>query len=165
MKLLIIYGSTEGQTRKICEFLEAEAKERKYTVTLHDATRTDSSPTPVDYEAIIVAASVHMGKYQSSVEHFVMEHHQILNNKPGVFLSVSLAAATDEPESWEELETITRKFLDETMWQPVLTEQVAGALRYSKYNFFKKFNMRLIAKKTAATRTPLRTMSTPTGTR
>lgn len=147
MKLLIIYGTTEGQTRRICEYLQKEAIEKKYAVTLHDSTRTESSPDPDRYDAIIVAASVHAGKYQSSITHFVQEHQEVLNNMPGLFLSVSLVAATDEPESWEELKTITKQFFDKTKWHPALTEYVAGALLYSEYNFFKKFIMRLIAQK------------------
>lgn len=149
MKLLITFGTTEGQTRKICEFLEKEAAERNHTVYLYDATRTDSTPNPRDFDAVIVAGSVHTGEYQSSIAHFAEEHHKVLNHMPALFLSVSLAAATDEPESWEELKTITKKFFDETHWQPQLTEHVAGALRYSKYNFFKKFVMRLIAQKSS----------------
>lgn len=149
MKLLITYGTTEGQTRKICEFLEKEATERKHEVTLFDATRTELSPKPQNFDAVIIAASVHAGEYQSSIEHFVQEHHEILNKLPGLFLSVSLAAATDEPESWEELKSITENFFDKTAWKPELTEHVAGALRYTKYNFFKKFIMRLIAQKSS----------------
>lgn len=149
MKLLIIYGTTEGQTRKICEFLHKEAINRNYEVTLHDASRTDSSPDPAEFDAVIVAASVHTGKYQSSITHFVQKHQEVLNKVPGLFLSVSLVAATDEPKSWEELKKITKQFFDKTKWHPVLTEYVAGALRYSEYNFFKKFIMRLIAQKSS----------------
>lgn len=149
MKLLIIYGTTEGQTRKICEFLQKEAQNKGLTVTLADASQSEAVPSPKGYEAVIVAASVHMGEYQSSIEHYVRENHKLLNLVPGLFLSVSLTAATDEPESWKELKKITEDFMSKTEWQPAFIEQVAGALLYTKYNFFKKFIMRLIAKKSS----------------
>lgn len=145
MKLLIVYGTTEGQTRKICEFLRDEAKKSGHKVSLNDTTKTHLHPK--GFDAVIVGASMHAGKYQDSVAHYVQEHHKELNQMPGAFVSVSLTAASDESESWKELEQQTKEFLDKTGWHPEYVEQVAGALRYSKYNFLKKFIMRMIAQK------------------
>ncbi len=145
MKLLIVYGTTEGQTRKICEYLRDKAKDDGHEVTIVDSTESDIDPG--DYDAVLVGASLHAEKYQSSVKHFVQEYHQTLNKKPTGFLSVSLAAIHEEPEYRKELEEITEKFLGVTGWNPTFVEQVAGALRYTKYNFWKKFIMRMIAQK------------------
>lgn len=145
MKLLIAYGTTEGQTRSICEYLRDEAKKAGHEVSLSDTTGPHLQPR--GFDAAIIAASVHYGRYQTSIEHFVQEHREKLNSIPTAFLSVSLTAASDEPESWNELEEITDNFLNQAGWQPDIVEQVAGALRYSKYNFFKKFIMRLMATK------------------
>ncbi|MDR8393267.1 menaquinone-dependent protoporphyrinogen IX dehydrogenase [Aliifodinibius sp. S!AR15-10] len=145
MKLLIAFGTTEGQTRKICEYIRDEAKKEGVTVSMSDTTGPHLQPK--GFDAAVIAASVHYGEYQTSLEHFVEEHSDKLNQIPTLFLSVSLTAASDEPESWKELEQITAKFLEKTGWYPNDVEQVAGALRYSKYNFFKKFIMRLIAQK------------------
>ncbi|MCW9705842.1 flavodoxin domain-containing protein [Fodinibius salsisoli] len=152
MKLLIVYGTTEGQTRKICTFLRDEAKKAGHEVSLNDTTRTVLHPD--GFDAIVVGASLHAEKYQSSVKHYIREHSEVLNNMLGVFMSVSLTAAANEPESWEELKTITDEFLKVTGWQPDYVEQVAGALRYSKYNFFKKFIMRMIAQKSGGDTDP-----------
>jgi len=51
---------------------------------------------------------------------------------------------------WEELKGITKEFLSNTGWHPTYIEQVAGAIRYSKYNFFKKYILRNIAQKNNA---------------
>lgn len=102
---------------------------------------------PTGFDAAIIGASVHAGQYQSSVEHYVQEHKKTLNSIPSMFVSVSLTAASNEPKSWQELEEQTEEFLDKTGWAPDHIEQVAGALRYSKYNFLKKFIMRMIAQK------------------
>lgn len=146
MKLLIVYGTTEGHTRKICEFLRDKAQELGHKVSIVDST--DAELHPKGFEAAIIGASVHTNKYQSSIKHYVQKHAEHLNTLPSIFMSVSLTAAHDEPESWEELNRITQEFLNETGWNPTFIEQVAGALRYTKYNFFKKFIMRMIAQKT-----------------
>lgn len=145
MKLLIVYGSTEGQTRKICEFLKERTEKQGHEVELNDSTAHPVSPG--DFDAAIIGSSVHYGKYQSSIEHYVQEHQKTLNEKPFEFVSVSLAIASKEPESQKELTEITDKFLAKTGWKPTIIEQVAGALRYTKYNFFKKLIMRMIARK------------------
>jgi len=145
MKLLIVYGTTEGQTRKICEFLRDEAKKNGHEVTLNDSTETHLHPK--GFDAVIIGTSIHAEKFQDSVSHYVEENHEALNKIPGVFMVVSLTAATNEPESWKELEEITQHFLNRTGWHPEYVEQVAGALRYTKYNFLKKFIMRMIAQK------------------
>lgn len=143
---MIIYGTTEGQTRKIARFLEAEADAHGHQATQSNAN--EEPPTPEEFDAVIVAASVHMHEYQGTIKHYIREHKDVLTQKRSAFISVSLTAASDEPESWRELEGITEEFLDDLGWEPNYVEQVAGALRYSKYSFLKTFVMRLIAQKT-----------------
>lgn len=145
MKLLIVYGTTEGQTRKICQYLHDKAIEHGHEVAILDSTGPDINPD--NFDAVLIGASLHANKYQSSIRHFIQEHRQTLNKKPTGFLSVSLTAIHDEPEYRKELEETTENFLDKTGWNPTLVEQVAGALRYTKYNFWKKFIMRMIAQK------------------
>lgn len=145
MQLLIIYGTTEGQTRKICTYLRDKAIEQGHNVELHDATQ--NPPAPTGFEGIIIASSVHGGRYQSSIKHYVHEHVSELNRSRSFFMSVSLTAAGDEPESWDEIKEETREFLDSAGWKPGVVEYVAGALRYTKYDFMKRFIMRMIARK------------------
>jgi len=145
MKLLIAYGTTEGQTRKICEYLRDQAKQKGHDVSLFDATGLDIDPEA--FEAAAIGASLHGEKYQDSIKRYVEENHMALNKMPTAFLSVSLTAAIEESESWEELKHITEEFLESTGWKPTYIEQVAGALRYTEYNFFKKFIMRMIAQR------------------
>lgn len=145
MKLMIIYGTTEGHTRKICEFLKNKAEKSGHHTELFDATQ--HPPSPDNYDAIIIAGSVHAGTYQNSVRHYAEEWHKELNNMKSLFLSVSLAAATDEHETRDELSKQTEKFLLQTGWNPKHIEYAAGALLYTKYDFFKRLLMRLISKR------------------
>jgi len=145
MKMMIIYSTTEGHTRTICEFLRDEAVAAGHLPALFDSTV--KPPAPEEYEVVIIAGSVHGGKYQAALQHYVHEYHQTLNDMNSIFLSVSLTAASDESESWKELRQQTQDFLIETGWNPAHIEYVAGALLFTKYDFMKRFLMRIISKR------------------
>ena len=146
MKLLIVYGTTEGQTRKIAEFLALEAEKTGAEVTLCDASMEQISPDR--YDAVMIGASMHMHRYQTSITHYVKEHMGTLNAIPTALFSVSLSALSEgyDAESFNELKDITMHFLVDTGWNPTATAYMAGALRYTQYDFLKKFIMRQIAK-------------------
>lgn len=146
MNILIVYGTTEGQTRKIAEFLKNEAEKLNNKVFLADASI--SHEDPAGYDAVLIGSSMHMQKYQAAILHYVHKYHHTLNQKHAAFFSVSLTAASDEGESWKELKELTKDFLKDAGWKPCMVEYVAGALRFTEYDYFKKFIMRLIAKKT-----------------
>ena len=146
MRLLIVYGTTEGQTRKIAEFLALEAENAGADVTLCDASMEPVRPD--DYDAVMIGASLHMYKYQNSVGHYIKNHVSTLNDMPSLFFSVSMSAlyAGHDEETFQELKDITEAFHVGTGWDPTVIEYVAGALRYTQYDFFKKMVMRLIAR-------------------
>lgn len=145
MRILIVYGTTEGQTRKIARFIEAEIEKAGHSATICDST--EKPENPCNYDAVIIGASMHMEKYQSSIANFIQKHKQVLNKMHTAFYSVSLTAAGDDEESWKELKHITQSFLQHTGWKPAMVEYVAGALLFSEYDFLKKYILRLIAKR------------------
>lgn len=145
MKALIVYGTNEGQTRKVASFIKKEAENLGHKITLADAT--DNPPPPKGFDLVMIGASVHVGKYQSSVIHYVKEHIEELNKTIGVFFSVSMSAWGDDKESKKELEEAISNFVHDTGWKPHKIERIAGALRYTKYDFFKKWMIKSIAKK------------------
>jgi menaquinone-dependent protoporphyrinogen oxidase len=146
MKVLIVYGSTEGQTRKIARFLKEETEKLGHIVSLSDST-DNPTPSADGYDLVLIGASVHMHKYQAAVVHFIKNNVEALNKKPSGFFSVSMAAASGDAESRKELDETTTAFLHETGWHPIHIELAAGALLYTQYDFFKKLIMRLIAKR------------------
>jgi menaquinone-dependent protoporphyrinogen oxidase len=149
MKILIVYGTTEGQTCKISHFMEAILKDGGHEVKVADAC--DTPPSPSSYDAVIIGASVHIHKYQSAVVHYINHHIEALNRIPGAFFSVCLAIASDLEEEHREARKITTDFLEHVGWRPLMTTQVAGALKYTQYDFFKKLIMKMIAKKEGRT--------------
>src|SRR4030095_6534275 len=129
MKILIVYGTTEGQTRKISQFMEATLKDAGHDVTIADASETP--PSPSSYDAVMIGASVHIHRYQSDVVYYINRHVTSLNKMPGAFFSVCLAIASDLEEEHKEARKITSDFLEHAGWKPMMITQIAGALKYT----------------------------------
>jgi menaquinone-dependent protoporphyrinogen oxidase len=150
-KLLIVYGTTEGQTRKIAEYLAQESRNLNYECELQDAKAVPEDIALSQFSKVIIAASVHMERHQSAVYDFVEEHLSELETIPTAFFSISLSAAGDDEErsdAWE----YTRRFSAEINWRPTQVYIVAGALRFSEQDFFKRWAMRRLAKEKRADR-------------
>lgn len=144
MKILICYATTEGQTRKIARFCADTLFARGHSVELLPVAQAD----PIDlavFDAVILAGSVHLGRLQADLSDFVTAHGEMLNTMPTLFLVVSLAAAGQDPKDRHELDRIVSDFCDAAGWTPGATQHVAGAFRFSEYDFFKSLAMRYIA--------------------
>ena len=143
MRVLIVYGTTEGHTRDLCAFMARVLTQSGYEADVKDAASADK---PSAYDAVIIAASLHVGNYQSAVVEFARRHHEALNMIPSAFISVSLSAAGVNPDDWEGLEQCVARFLQETMWRPKAVHHAAGAIRNSQYDFFKRLAIQYIAR-------------------
>jgi menaquinone-dependent protoporphyrinogen oxidase len=145
MNILIVYGSSEGHTKKIAEFLQNEALNRRHHATVVPAS--DKCIAPHDFDSVIIASSIHAGQYSNEIMDYVLSHVEVLNFLPSAFLSVGLSITRKDPEVLKQLEETTQHFLHITKWTPFVTEQVAGALLYTQYGFIKKMLVRSIMKK------------------
>lgn len=144
MTVLILYGTTEGQTRKVVEFMRQRLEAGGHIVTLWEAA-TDVNLSLSGYDAVIVAASVHLGKYQQSVEHWVRTNAVDLSRLGAAFVSVSLAAAGTDEDDVKGIGQVVADFIHRTGWTPAIVEHVAGAFRYTEYDFFKRWALKYIA--------------------
>ena len=138
-RILVLYGTTDGQTAKIARFMGDTLRQQGTEVDVIDARI--ASPRPKEYSAVIVAASVHAGGYQRAVRRWVRAHAPALNEKPTAFVSVCLAVLQPEPKVQQELTAIVERFLVSTRWHPTMTKTVAGALPYTRYNWIKRWVM------------------------
>ncbi len=144
MRILVCYGTTEGQTRKIAEFIADLIGKRGHEPALFDAAGVNELEA-ARCEAAILAGSVHIGRYQSALVHRMHQWRDALNAMPSAFVSVSLAAASEDLHDRAEADELCQKMLHETGWTPKMTLHAAGAIRFSQYDFFKRLAMRLIA--------------------
>ena len=61
------------------------------------------------------------------------------------FLPVSLSAASKDADDIKGLEECIRRFTTDTGWKPGEIHNVIGAFKYTQYDFFKRWGMKLIA--------------------
>jgi len=144
-RILVIYGTTEGQTAKVARCLGDVLREEGVAA---DVTNAGAEwPDAGQYDAVIVAASIHAGGYQRAVRRWVRAHADVLNGKPTAFVSVCLAVLQPEAAVQQELNAIADRFVRSTGWRPSTIKHVAGALAYSRYNWFKRRAMVRIVRK------------------
>ncbi|TVR05088.1 MAG: protoporphyrinogen oxidase [Deltaproteobacteria bacterium] len=143
-RIALIYGTTEGQTRKIAEHVAQALRKAGADVALMHAAELPLDWTPANSDAIVVAASVHQAQVQPYVRDFVERHADDLNAMPTALVLVSLNAALGEMADVPPPE-YAKALRDQTGWSPTVVEHAAGALRYTEYNWLKRMVMRKIA--------------------
>jgi menaquinone-dependent protoporphyrinogen oxidase len=153
-KILIVYATTEGQTRKIAEFVADHLTRRADQVTLLDATDARKDLDLSAFDAVFLAASVHMTRHHAAATDFAKAHAAALTELPAAFISVSLHAYGDDPEDEEEARQYVDIFCAETGWLPTAVHYAAGALRFTRYDFFKRWMARQVAKERGITPDP-----------
>ena len=146
-RILVIYGTTDGQTRKIAEAMGAAMRAEGCRVTVYEAAHIPPQVPPTDYDGVIVAASIQMGNYQRPVRRWVRMNAPVLNGRPSAFISVCLGVLEKRDETDRELRRILQRFLGTSGWQPSETKIVAGALPYTRYGWFKRWMMKRIVAK------------------
>ena len=145
LRVLIAYGTSEGQTGRIAECLANVIRSHGHEAFPVNVERA-SAPPPDGYEAVIVGGSIHMGRHERSVVHYVRRNRGALESLPSAFFSVSLAAHDNSDEGHKEVEGYIEKFMQQTGWRPLMVGVFAGALLYTHYGFFKRWIMRKIAR-------------------
>jgi menaquinone-dependent protoporphyrinogen oxidase len=133
-RVLVIYGTTYGHTAKVAGAMAETLRAANIDTEVAEAGK--ASQRAEHYAAVIVAASVHAGKYQPSVRNWVRDNMFALQTRPTAFVSVCLAIRDTREQAKHDLDTILERFYTETKWRPTVAKSVAGALLYTKYNWF-----------------------------
>jgi len=68
--VLVVYGTTEGQTRKIAEYIADNLKERGVEFDLVDSATASATLTQPVYVAAIACGSIHQHKFQGALVFF-----------------------------------------------------------------------------------------------
>ena len=56
MRVLIVYGTTEGHTRELANFVARQFRERGHAATVEEAGRSPDHPDPTPYDVVFLAA-------------------------------------------------------------------------------------------------------------
>jgi menaquinone-dependent protoporphyrinogen oxidase len=146
MNILILYGTTEGQTAKIAERMAEILRQKEHNVTAWSGKNIATSFSTDSYDAAIIGGSIHMGRYPAYLNTFVSKHRDWLNTVPSAFFTVCMGIRSKRSESREEAAAYSENFIKETNWHPALTATFAGAVKYTQYNFITRFIMKRISK-------------------
>lgn len=144
--LLIVYATTEGQTRKIAFFAQDAVMSAGRPAEVFDAAHIPPDLDIDDFAGAILAGSLHQGKHQASLAHFARRNATALNALPTLFLSVSLSAVVDDDTHRADCQSCIDGFTQETGLRPAESHAVAGALKYVEYDWVKRMIMRSISK-------------------
>jgi menaquinone-dependent protoporphyrinogen oxidase len=144
-RVLIVYGTTDGQTRRIADRVGEVLAALGEEVRLVDSAAPPADAAPGDFDAALVLGSVRMGKHQKALAEFVRKFRLELDAIPNAFISVSLSAARAKPSAQREVAKTFQHFIARTGWRPNARLAVAGALPYSRYPLRIRLLMKFIS--------------------
>ena len=138
---LIIYSTTDGQTKLICNKIISENfKQGEVRLcSLADCSREDLSK----YNKIIIGASIRYGKHNSELLKFININKDMFNRIKSAFFSVNVVARKplkNKPST----NPYVKKFLNKTQWKPTKVGVFAGKVNYPAYKFLDKHMIRFI---------------------
>tara|TARA_B100000886_G_scaffold300727_1_gene229893 strand:- start:340 stop:852 length:513 start_codon:yes stop_codon:yes gene_type:complete len=141
MNLLIIYSSTDGHTKIICEKIRNNLKNSSNVelLSLDHASNLDLSK----FNKIVIGASIRYGRHSNDLYKFIKLNKDILEQKDTAFFSVNVVARKIE-KSDPETNPYIKKFLKISNWKPGKVAVFAGKVDYPNYSFFDKYIIKLI---------------------
>eukprot|EP01036_Dinobryon_divergens_P004443 gene4443-5873_t len=144
MIILVGYATVEGQSRKIAGSIAVEIEAGGDRALLFEIGLGGEYALGRP-EAAILCAPVHAARYPASFVAFVRQEAQWLNSVPSAFVSVTLLIRSELEEEQQEARHFPDGLLAETGWAPGMVHHAAGALRYSEYDFFRRWMMKRMA--------------------
>ena len=138
---LIIYSSTDGHTKTICERISNFLNNRHKIkiMSLDEVTKSDLSV----FDKIIIGASIRYGKHSKKLYEFITLNKNVLDQKQSIFFSVNVVARKLEKNT-PETNPYTIKFLKISNWKPKKIGVFAGRVDYPNYGFFDKYVIKFI---------------------
>jgi menaquinone-dependent protoporphyrinogen oxidase len=144
--VLVVYGTHDGQTRKIAERIATVLRVHRHIVELLDAAQSREVNLS-RFDAAFLGSPVRAQGYLRAVVRFIRAHRAELERMPTLFFSVGLAVLSKSGKGEAQTMEIVRRLVADTGWHPGKVELIAGALPYTRYNFLVRFVMRRIASK------------------
>ena len=140
-KVLIVYSTTDGQTKKICEkIIKTGKKKQRIDILSID----DACDLSIDgYRKIIIGASIRYGKHNPLVYEFIKSNKAELEKRSTAFFTVNVVARKKE-KNQPETNPYMKKFLELSGWKPEKLAVFAGRIDYPSYRFFDRLIIRFI---------------------
>lgn len=140
MRVLIVYASRHGQTRRIAEHIADVMRSAGDDPFVRKVSALPRDIVPHAADLVVIAGSVHFGRHAKALERFVAGQRASLAKTRTAFVSVSGAARS--VESMPLAEENAQKFLATTGWLPDRIALFAGGEPYTRYGFFTRLIMK-----------------------
>lgn len=142
LRVLVLYASEDGQTRKIATRVAELLSKKRIDVHLRDARSSRAAAHLASFDGIVIGASVHYGHHRRELRNLVAEHSALLHTRHTAFFSVSLSAGGPTPDR-DGAKRYLEEFIEETGWLPDQSAAFAGAIRHSRYSLVRTIMLRL----------------------
>ena len=141
--VLIIYTSFDGQTARVAERIGTRLQDAGHNVTVRAAEALEVLWELDTHDAILIGGAIRFGKHKRYLVELVRDHLEDLVRRPTAFFSVCKSAGGPGARP-DAAQRYIDEFLQRTGWKPAFARSFAGALRYTRYNFFIRSMIRLI---------------------
>jgi len=140
-KTLIIFSTTDGHTKFICEKIQRQLKNRDLveliSIDQHKNIKIE------EYDTVVFGASIRYEKHSLEIQNFIQDNKTNLDKTKTAFFSVNVVARKNEKNT-PLTNPYLIKFLKKLDWKPNLTAVFAGRIDYPSYKFIDKQMIRLI---------------------
>lgn len=139
---LVIYATTDGHTRRICERLAAQLTSATDSVTLTpiEGARAEQLPR---FDRIVIGGSIRYGRHGAPLRAFVAANARVLSERRSAFFSVNLTARKPGKDR-ADTNPYVRRFLAQTRWDARIADVFAGKLDYPRYGWLDRQVIRFI---------------------
>jgi menaquinone-dependent protoporphyrinogen oxidase len=141
-KVVIVYATQQGHTLRVAQRVAEGIGAAGHTATV---ARVEEAPDVARFDAAIVGAPVHMGRFAGPVVAYAHDQSEALRHVPSGFFSISLTAAQADGASREAIDRFLRAFQADTGWRPDVIASFAGALPYTRFGLVHRALMRQVA--------------------
>ena len=140
-RTLIVYSTTDGQTKRICDKILKLARnpENVKVCSINNIKQVDLSY----FTKIVIGASIRYGKHSPLIYDFIKLNKRELEKKSTAFFTVNVVARKKEKNN-PNTNPYMKKFLELSRWQPDKLAVFAGRIDYPSYRFFDRLIIRFI---------------------
>lgn len=148
-KILILYASKQGQAEKIAHAIAGHIFSLGDQITLINISDVDrEKPVLTSFDRLVFGSSIYVGKIDKALAQFINANAGVISPMPrSLFLVLMAAATTDTQRREKSLTEIRRNISKQLKVHFPEIEMIAGAIKYSQYNWLVKWMMKRIARK------------------
>ena len=130
---LVTYGTGEGQTAKVAQYIESVLVDRGHDVTTRHVSNV-SRVSVDEFDGVLVGSPLNNRRHLPAVIEFVERNRESLAARPSAFFQLSMASAIPLRWAREGAMEYVDDMIEATGWRPDRIGLFAGAVKYTQYD-------------------------------